>query len=211
MQRPFASGYIVVVDPSEIAANYDALASWYQKNIGANYGVPQLERALRFATSKGSALDVGCGSECRFLALLRREGFQPEGLDISEKMLELARERHPDLVFHHADICTWEPSRAYDFISAWDSTFHLPLAWQEPVLQKLCGTLTPGGILLFTCGGADAGEITGSFEGHTFGYSTLGVNEFLRLLAFFGCECLHVEYDQYPERHVYLVARKAGG
>lgn len=30
----------------------------------------------------------------------------------------------------------------------------------------------------------------------------------LRLPREFGCECLHVEYDQYPESHVYLIARK---
>lgn len=195
--------------PREIAAHYDALALWYQGNVGAQYGVAQLERALRFAAGRGSALDVGCGSEGRFLGILRRGGFRAEGLDISGNMIALARGRYPELVFHHADIRAWEPPRAYDFISAWDSTFHLPLESQEPVLRKLCGALSPGGVLLFTCGGTERGEIIGSFGGRTFGYSTLGVNEFLRLLASFGCDCLHVEYDQYPESHVSLIARKA--
>lgn len=194
--------------PREIASHYDALALWYQENVGAGYGVAQLERALRFATRRGPALDVGCGSEGRFLGIFKREGFQPEGLDISGKMIELARPRHPGLIFHHADICEWEPPRAYDFISAWDSTFHLPLESQEPVLRKLCAALSPGGLLLFTCGGTERGEITGSFGGRTFGYSTLGVNGFLRLLASFGCDCLHLEHDQYPESHVSIIARK---
>jgi len=192
----------------ETAARYDAVASWYRQNVGADYGVAQLERALKFAGTKGAALDVGCGSEGRFLRVLLDHGFQPEGLDISAAMLALARERHPALVFHHADICVWQPPCAYDFICAWDSTFHLPLGEQQPVLQKLCAALSPGGVLLFTCGGTEPGEITGSFHGQTFGYSTLGVNEFLRLLAEYGCDILHVEYDQHPESHVTIIARR---
>jgi hypothetical protein len=52
-------------------------------------------------------------------------------------------------------------------------------------------------------------EISGGFEGETFDYSTLGVNEFLRLLMEFGCTCKHLEYDQYPENHVYIIAQKS--
>ena len=39
-------------------------------------------------------------------------------------------------------------------------------------------------------------------------YSTLGVNEFLRLITEFGFICKHVEYDQYPENSVYIIAQK---
>ena len=35
------------------------------------------------------------------------------------------------------------------------------------------------------------------------------VDEFLRLLIEFGCTCRHVEYDQFPENHVYIIAQKA--
>ncbi len=39
-------------------------------------------------------------------------------------------------------------------------------------------------------------------------YSTLGVNGFVRLLMKLGCVCIHLEYDQYPEIHSYLIAQK---
>lgn len=39
--------------------------------------------------------------------------------------------------------------------SAWDSTWHLPLELQEPVLQKICEGLTDHGIFIFTTGGLD--------------------------------------------------------
>jgi SAM-dependent methyltransferase len=196
------------VRPSETGAHYDALALFWQRNTPADYGVRQLERAISFTKARGPTLDVGCGSHGRFLAVLGREGFQAEGLDISLRMIELARGRSPGTVFHTADICEWEAPKAYDFISAWDSTFHLPIELQEPVTQKLCDALAPGGVLLFTCGGGEPGEITGSFEGQDFGYSTLGVEGFVRVLHDRGCFCRHVEYDQHPKNHVFIIAQK---
>jgi len=69
--------------------------------------------------------------------------------------------------------------------------------------------LEANGILLFTCGGGHTqGEVTGSFQGQDFAYSTLGVDTFLRLLSEQGCTCRHLAYDQYPENHVCIIAQK---
>lgn len=195
--------------PSQTAAAYDQIALLWQQNTPADYGVSQLERAIRFTEQRGPALDVGCGSQGRFINRLTGHGFQTEGLDISPEMISLARRESPAAIFHTGDICTWTPPRNYTLITAWDSTFHLPLNKQAPVLKKLCAALAPGGVLLFTCGGGLAGEINGSFNGQTFGYSTLGVEEFVRLLHLFDCFCRHVEYDQHPEQHVCIIAQKA--
>lgn len=194
--------------PSTIGSNYDAIAHLWQRDTPDSYGIAALERALRFCTRCETALDVGCGSQGRFLDLLGRRGSRTEGLDISPRMIALARERSPETTFHTADICEWQPTGEYDFISAWDSTFHLPLDCQAPVLSKLCRALRSKGVLLFTCGGGPAGEIVGSFHGLEFGYSTLGVPEFVRILTAEGLSCVHVEYDQHPENHVFIVAVK---
>ena len=196
------------MEPAQIRANYDELALWYQKNVAPTYGVPQLARALKFAPKSGAALDVGCGSEGRFLKKLIENGYETDALDISPEMVALAKKRVPDAQFYVADICEWNPPRQYALISAWDSTFHLPLDKQEPVLQKLCGALTSKGVLLFTCGGGTAGQITGTMENRQFGYSTLGVETFISLLQKYDCFCRHAEYDQWPEGHVFIIAQK---
>lgn len=196
--------------PEETGSHYDRIALWWQKHhVHSTYGIAALERAIKFVENKSTALDVGCGSSGRFIEVLLKNGFTPTGVDISSEMIALARQQHPDVTFYAEDICTWQLPQKYDLISAWDSTFHLPLAEQKPVLQKMCDGLNPKGILLFTCGGGiGPGEISGGFEGQTFDYSTLGVNEFLQVISQSGCTCRHLEYDQYPENHVYIIAQK---
>ena len=196
--------------PEETGSHYNRIALyWQQQHLNSTYGIPALERAIKFTENKSTALDVGCGSSGRFIDVLIKNGFTPTGVDISAEMISLAKQRHPDVAFYAENICTWQFPQKYDLISAWDSTFHLPLEEQKPVLNKMCDGLNSRGVLLFTCGGTiGPEELSGGFEGETFDYSTLGVNEFLRLIDEYGCTCKHLEYDQFPENHVCIIAQK---
>jgi 2-polyprenyl-3-methyl-5-hydroxy-6-metoxy-1,4-benzoquinol methylase len=198
------------MSPSELARSYDDIAHvWQEPHIQTN-GITQFERALSFTTQHRHALDIGCGSSGRFLDRLLQHGFQAEGLDVSERMIVLARQKHPCLTFHQADISAWEFPRSYDFISAWDSIWHLPLSAQEPVMRKICASLSPSGVFLFTTGGLDeATEKTDSSMGPPLHYSVLGIPRTLALLAQCGCICRHLEYDQLPEKHLYIIAQKS--
>jgi RimJ/RimL family protein N-acetyltransferase len=40
-------------------------------------------------------------------------------------------------------------------------------------------------------------------------HATLGIPKTLQILAEAGCVCRHLEYDQHPELHVYIIAQKA--
>ncbi|MFC5051382.1 class I SAM-dependent methyltransferase [Rubritalea spongiae] len=199
------------MEVGKTARGYDALAPfWADRHRDSGYGVKQLERAIGFSLKKGKALDVGCGSSGRFMRVLLAAGYEVEGMDCSAEMLKLAKLELPECGYFQGDIASCDLSDSYAFISAWDSTFHLPLAGQEPALKTMCEALRQGGILIYTFGGvSDAGEISGGFEGQDFEYSSLGLSRNLELIAEFGCECLHLEFDQGPgEGHVYLIARK---
>lgn len=198
------------MNPKKTGENYDALASWWLEQMkDSTYGVAALERALKFVEHGRHALDVGCGCEGRFIRILQGRGFYCAGLDISEAMIALAAQRYPDADFEVGDICAWPLPRQYDVITAWDSTFHLPLESQESVLLKLCHGLSKNGVILFTCGGGEVrGNVQGEFGGKRFEYSSLGVPEFVRLLWRGGCAVQHLEHDQHPLNHVYIVAQK---
>src|SRR4051812_4202708 len=114
--------------PQETGKNYDQVAAWWLDQMkDSTAGLTALNRALRLMPRKGAALDVGCGCEGRFLRVLSDEGFECTGMDVSPAMVALATARFPNMRFETADICNWIVPSSYDFISAWDSTFHLPL------------------------------------------------------------------------------------
>ncbi|MEP2775485.1 MAG: class I SAM-dependent methyltransferase [Luteolibacter sp.] len=197
--------------PQQTAQSYDNLAEhWNGENFNRHNGVEQHRRALQFSTKKRRAIDIGCGSSGRILELLRAEGFECEGLDISPEMLRLAKTRHPQLTFHHADICEWELPRKYDFISAWDSIWHAPLEHHETLLRKLCAGLEEDGILIFTSGGIDQPEERSNpVLGQPLYHAALGIPKLLEIITDCGCICRHLEYDQHPEQHLYLIVQRA--
>ena len=189
------------MDTSQTAAAYDAIADhWNGDDFNRENGISQHRRALRFCEEEGNAIDIGCGSSGRILDLLIESGFEAEGLDISAEMIRLARLRHPDVSFHHADIVDWDMPRNYDFISAWDSIWHVPLDKQPDVISKLLNGLSPGGVFITTSGGIDdPDEVTNPCHGQPLYHSALGIPKLLALVEANGCICRHLEYDQ-PER-----------
>jgi SAM-dependent methyltransferase len=195
--------------PDEIGRSYDSIAEqWLAPHLRAN-GIAQVERAIAFCRQRGFALDAGCGCSGRFIDLVISKGFQVEALDLSERMLALARERHPDVTFYKGDICTWEFPRSYDLVIGWDSIWHVPLSDQEPMLRKICRGLNPGGVFVFTTGGLDAPEEkTDSAMGPPVYYSVLGIPRTVEVLHEEGCICRHLEYDQWPEKHLYVIAQR---
>ncbi|MBI5766358.1 MAG: class I SAM-dependent methyltransferase [Verrucomicrobia bacterium] len=199
------------MEPRDTAAAYDRIGQhWAGAGFPASNGIAQHERALAFCPSPPrTALDAGCGSSGRIVELLLRRGCAVEGLDLSARMLALAREKHPSVTFHHADLCTWVPPHAYDFISAWDSVWHVPLDRQRAVLTKLCGALNPGGVFIFTSGGVDGpDERTGPCHGVPLYHAAPGIPALLRTIDEAGAVCRHLEFDQWPESHLYLIVQR---
>ncbi len=199
------------MDPRDVARGYDRIADrWTADDFPRTNGIAAHERAIAFVRERRRALDVGCGASGRLLELLSKRGFEVEGLDLSERAIELARRAHPGVTFHRADVREWELPAAYDLVSAWDSIWHVPLADQDPVLRKLLRGLAPGGVLIFTMGGLDVpSEKTDDAMGVPMYYATPGTPAALRRIEAEGCVCRHLEYDQYPEKHLVVIAQKS--
>jgi trans-aconitate methyltransferase len=196
--------------PKKQAAHYDKIAyHWDSEKFNRNNGIKQHERALRLLDDAKTAIDIGCGSSGRFIDVLLEKGLTVEGLDLSTEMLNLAKRRHPDILFHHADICTWDFPKQYDFISAWDSIWHAPLDQQADVLRKLCNGLNSGGVLIYTTGNVDKpGEVCNDCLGQPLYHAALGIREALRIIDESDCICRHLENDDWPDLHLYLIIQK---
>lgn len=200
--------------PEQTAASYDKIAGhWDHPGFDHAYGIKQHERALGFVSPPGHALDVGCGSSPRIIDLLLKKGYEVEALDLSPEMLRRARGHHPDLSFHQADICTWEFHRTFDFISAWDSIWHVPLQDQIRVIRKLCDGLSQQGVLIFTTGGLyHPDEVTNPCFGQPLYHAAPGIPAIFRAIEESGCCCRHLEFDAGPDdKHVYIIAQRTSG
>lgn len=196
--------------PEEIGKAYDQITHlWQRDDFNLENGIAQHRRAITFTEKRGKALDVGCGCTGRFIDLLLAEGFTPTGMDVSSEMLALAREKHPQVEFIAAEICQYEMTDKYDFITAWDSIWHIPLDQQRQVISKIAASLNQGGIFIFSFGGTyEEGSHTDDFMGPEVYYSSLGTNGFINLFIEQGCMVRHLEFDQYPELHTYLIVEK---
>lgn len=203
-----------------IGEKYSKIADWWSnKHINSNYGIPEIIRAIKYCENKKEALDVGCGSGGRIINKLLESGFKVTALDVSEKMLDIAKRNHSEVSFYLSDICEWNNNKKFDLIIAWDSIFHLPLEKQEFVISKLCSYLNKNGIIIYTFGDdygdhedlsfsdSNGNQIEG-LNNDYFGYGTIGIYENIRVLKDNHCKCVHLEMDQYPFKHVFIIGKK---
>lgn len=196
------------VDPKRIGPKYDKIAHWWhEQHSGSSYGIEQIRRAIRYCQYHGRALDVGCGSGGRIFRVLEESGFQITGIDASPEMIAIASANHPAVKLQVADIREWQSEERHDLIIAWDSIFHLAQNEHDQVLKKLVDLLVHGGILVYTLGDA-VGEHETDWHDEKFPYSSIGIGENLRVLMNCGMHIRHVELDQYPQKHAYIIARK---
>ncbi len=97
-----------------------------------------------------SALDLACGTGilCR---VLRSGGIDAAGADLSEGMIAVAREDHPEIPFEVADMVTYRPERTFDLVTCTgDSLNHITeLSDVAQVFRNVYDMLSPGGFFIF--------------------------------------------------------------
>lgn len=144
---------------------------WHQTFAGAAFyyghdAGPVARRAVRYATARGDALDVGCG-EGQDVAFLAQCGYAATGLDFTatgiEKTQRLLSAQNLSAETVQADVAT------FDF-APWRDRFALVLcvnalqfvgATAPRVLDQLAACVAPGGILglsVFAPGELNAGR-----------------------------------------------------
>jgi SAM-dependent methyltransferase len=93
---------------------------WRRKNL---YYYEEIERIVRFHVPPGSSvLEIGCGAGDLLAALAPSRGV---GVDISPKIVEIARAKHPDLTFHVSDADELALSEPFDYIILSDTIGYL--------------------------------------------------------------------------------------
>lgn len=137
--------------PDPLAALYDDLAEAYTAGRHLFDTTPMLEWLAAKLASSGRILDAGCGGGEPTARFFHERGYAVTGLDLSPRMIELARRNLPDAEWIQGDMRSIPlPSECFVAVTAIYSVFHLPRSGHAELFRRFCETLRPGGCLLVT-------------------------------------------------------------
>ncbi|WP_328491713.1 methyltransferase domain-containing protein [Streptomyces sp. NBC_00414] len=148
-----------MAEPSFLTAvreSYDTVAADYLERVPHPAELDPLSRAMLAGFAElvrtaglGAVADLGCGPG-RVTAHLAGLGVSVLGVDLSPKMVGLARHAYPDLRFTEGSMTALEMrDDELGGILAWYSTHHTPPRWLPDVFAEFHRTLAPGGYLLW--------------------------------------------------------------
>ncbi len=150
---------------SYVSELFDGYADMFDEHLvgGLGYKTPTLmaQALAQVMAQQGAArtdlsfMDLGCGTGLGAAAYKELTGWR-EGVDLSAKMVDKAREKHLYDALHVGDVveCLTQASREYDLIAACDVLVYIGNL--EPLFAAAAGKLTPGGYFTMSVENGDA-------------------------------------------------------
>lgn len=115
-----------------------------------------VQKLLKLLPKKSTILDVGCGAGIPVDDVLLKAGHFVLGIDISSKMIELARKNCPGGSYLIKDMLELRNEEMQlEAIVAMYSIFHIDRDKHEQLLKTLVSLVKRGGYLLITMGDVD--------------------------------------------------------
>lgn len=135
---------------TDVISVYDEIAQAYCDKYFefTTEDLPHLQRFIELLPKGARVLDAGCGPGGGVKFLLSRD-FSAEGIDLSTKMIQLARVHVPNGKFTLTDMSSTDfQTNTFDGIMANYSLIHVPTVDLSMVLSELHRILKNGGKLL---------------------------------------------------------------
>lgn len=180
-----------------VRKSYDTVAADYFAQVKSPAELDPLSRAMLAAFAevvreegRGPVADLGCGPG-KVTAYLAELGLPAFGVDLSPKMIEIARQAHPHLDFTVGSITGLDiPDDTLGGILAFYSTHHTPPDLLPTVFAEFHRALAPGGSLMLA------------------GY--VGDGEHLRPAQAYGGHPVSYEFHLLPAEHIATLLEQAG-
>ena len=191
---------------------YDATAEWYaQTHSDITEVQPQIDMFIDLLpASAKTVLDIWCGPG-RDAGYFVAQWYEVTGIDMSEKLLEIAQQHVPTATFLLADMRTlsFDPG---SFAGIWScaSLLHIPKVDVPATLVHRYDILQPWGVLFV---GVKAG--TGEhmvqkdyYEGHEKFFAFYELSELTQLITDAGFEIIKTDMDAKRDAWCNVFARK---
>lgn len=132
----------------DLKETYDLIAEdWHRDHIADDWWIEGTNLFIQQLAPGAHVLDVGCGSGVKS-KYLSEHGLKVMGIDISDKLLEIARHEAPEAEFKELSMTDLDTiSEKFDGVFAQASLLHIPKKDAAEVVKKMAGRLTPGGVL----------------------------------------------------------------
>lgn len=191
-----------------VIQGYNKIALRYLKDRGRFVNDSEIREFAEHLKPGSRVLDAGCGTGIPFAKYLADLGHNLLGIDISEKMLSLARGNVPQGKFLQMDISklTFEDS-SFDGVVCAYAMFHLPREKHDHIILEFNRILKPGGILLFSTG-TDDWEGIEDFYGTDMYWSYYAPSRYRDLLKLDFDIIFEREIETGNETHFWFCARK---
>ncbi|MEV0029015.1 class I SAM-dependent methyltransferase [Nocardia sp. NPDC050793] len=162
---------MITEDVDATRSAYDDVAELYTDLVRGHLETRPLDRAMLGAFAElvradgsGPVADLGCGPG-RIGAHLASLGVSTFGMDLSPRMIELARKEYPGLRFEVGSIEELDiEDGALAGLVAWYSIIHLPPERVPHVLREFHRVLRTGGHALLAFQTADAADTALAFD-----------------------------------------------
>lgn len=209
-------------DRSGQAEAFDAIGDRYDEAFPHKEGQLSAGEWLIDSLPAGSrVLDLGCGTGVPTTRQLTDAGFEVVGIDLSRRMVQLAREYVPAATFHQLDIADLRPGGPqdlgrFDAVAAFFSLLMLPRVEIPLALQTVRHLLVPGGLFVLSMVEADVDNYAIPFLGNTIRVSGYVLEDLHKVIEAGGFEIVKEASYTYapavadvpPEEQVFLCCRR---
>lgn len=201
------------MNPNELVeSGYDKIQQSYHNRRVQGFwdNISELDAFTKLLPKGGSVLDIGCGSG-HIALILEREGFTVTGIDVSRKMLGLAKKYSPTSKFARMDMRKLEfPPKSFDGITCFYSMIHVPRVSHRQILRRFWKVLKTGGVLAIHMGWSDWVAVGPYIDGTPMYWSYYDKETNLMMLRDVG---FHIELSKADVQkdggtHLFVLARK---
>lgn len=126
---------------------YDAFGWNYYPEI---FGQQLLQWLRQKNLEPKTSMDLACGTGI-LCEILHAHGIRAAGMDLSQGMIDIARQRTPEISYDVADMTTYRPEKQFDLVTCTgDAINHISdLADVERIFRNVYAYTVPGGYFVF--------------------------------------------------------------